>query len=132
MKSILPFSKIVSDRVTLHFNAGGLLFPDVRDRDLWNYNLDASAIYAVSRDLNLMFESVAVWEEDVDLARNVDRSVSALISPGARYAFNLPNAQLVVGVAVPIGLTSDSPDYGLFFYLSFEHPFVRVPSSDTK
>ena len=35
----LPFSKIVSNRVTLNFNAGGALFPDVNDRDLWNYNL---------------------------------------------------------------------------------------------
>jgi hypothetical protein len=133
----LPFSKIVSDRVTLHFNAGGSLFPDVKDHDLWNYNLGASAIYAVSRDFNLMLESIANWEEDVDtpavagsakagLARGIDRSTTALISPGARYAFNLPNdLQIVAGAAVPIGLTSDSPDWGLFFYLSFEHPFVR-------
>jgi hypothetical protein len=122
----LPFSKIVSDHVTLHFNAGGSVFPDVRDRDLWNYNLGASAIYAVSRDFNLMLESVAGWEDDVDSANNVDRSVTALISPGARYAFNLPNdLQIVAGAAIPIGLTSDSPDWGLFFYFSFEHPFVR-------
>ncbi|MEY2526916.1 MAG: hypothetical protein QOE73_1687, partial [Verrucomicrobiota bacterium] len=48
-------------------------------------------------------------------------------------AFNLPNdAQLVVGVAVPIGLTSDSPDCGLFFYCSFEHPFVREDSGNGK
>jgi len=128
----LPFSKIVSDRWTLHFNAGGSLFPNVRDHDLWNYNLGGSAIYAVSKDLNLMLESVAIWEEDVDLARHFDRSVTALVSPGARYAFNLPNAQLVVGVAIPIGLTSESPDYGLFFYLSFEHPFMRVSSNESK
>ena len=126
----LPFSKIVSDRWTVHFNVGGSVFPDVKGHDLWNYNLGASAIYAVSRDFNLMLESVAVWEEDVaEPARTVDRTTTALISPGARYAFNLPNdLQIVVGAAVPIGLTSDSPDWGLFFYLSFEHPFVRVPS----
>jgi hypothetical protein len=141
----LPFSKIVSDRWTLHFNAGGSLFPDEQDRDLWNYNLGASAIYAVSRNFNLMLESVANWEEDVDsaavaplsgakeaLARHIDRTVTALMSPGARYAFNLRNAQLVVGVAVPIGLTSDSPDYGFFFYCSFEHPFVQAPSDGKK
>src|SRR5882724_9770841 len=50
----LPFSKIISDRWTLHFNAGGLVFPNVCDRDLWNYNLGGSAIYAVSKNLNLM------------------------------------------------------------------------------
>jgi hypothetical protein len=122
----LPLSKIVSDRWTLHFNAGGAVFPDVHDRNLTNYNLGASAIYAVSRDFNLMLESVANWEEEVDDMKNVDRTVSALISPGARYAFNLPNdAQLVLGVAVPVGLTSGSPDYGVFFYCSFEHAFTR-------
>jgi len=123
----LPFSKIVSNRWSVHFNAGGSVFPDVNDRDLVNYNLGGSAIYAVSSNFNLLLESVAFWEEDVDNERNVDRTLTALLSPGARYAFNLPNeAQLVVGLAVPIGLTSDSPDYGLFFYCSFEHPFVRT------
>ena len=129
----LPFSKIVSERVTLNFNAGVFLFPDVNDRDLWNYNLGGSAIYAVTRDFNLMLEAVAVWEEDVDHAKNVERTVTALISPGARYAFNLPNdLQIVVGAATPIGLTSDSPDWGLFFYLSFEHPFVRSQPANGK
>jgi len=123
----LPFSKIVSNRWSVHFNAGGSVFPDVNNRDLVNYNLGGSAIYAVSSNFNLMLESVAFWEDDVDSARKVDRTLTALLSPGARYAFNLPNdAQLVVGLAVPIGLTSDSPDYGLFFYCSFEHPFVRT------
>jgi hypothetical protein len=126
----LPFSKIVSDRVTLNFNAGGWLFPDVNDRDLWNYNLGGSAIYAVTRDFNLMLEAVAVWEEDVDSTKRIDRTVTALLSPGARYAFNCPNdLQIVVGAATPIGLTSDSPDWGLFFYVSFEHPFVRFPNN---
>jgi hypothetical protein len=129
----LPFSKIVSERVTLNFNAGGALFPDVNDRDLWNYNLGGSAIYAVSRNFNLMLEAVAFWEEDVDHARRVERTVTALLSPGARYAFNCPNdLQIVVGAATPIGLTSDSPDWGLFFYLSFEHPFVRSQPANGK
>jgi hypothetical protein len=136
----LPFSKIVADRWTVHFNAGGSIFPDVRGHNVTNYNLGGSAIYAVSRDFNLMLESIAAWEEDVDLAavagsakaavrRTVNRTAAALISPGARYAFNFPNdTQLVVGVGLPIGLTPDSPDWGMFFYCSFEHPFVRASS----
>jgi hypothetical protein len=123
----LPFSKIVSDRWTVHFNAGGSLFPAVKGHDLWNYNLGASAIYAVSETFNLMLETVAGRNEDIDLRREIDRTTTALISPGARYAFNLPNdLQIVAGAAVPIGLTADSPDWGLFFYLSFEHPFLRT------
>jgi hypothetical protein len=129
----LPFSKIVGNRWTVHGNAGATFFPDVKDRDLTNYNLGGSVIYAVTANLNLMLESVAGWEEDIDVARRIDRTLTALVSPGVRYAFNLPNdAQLVVGAAVPIGITPDAPDYGLFFYCSFEHPFTRVSSSIIK
>jgi hypothetical protein len=62
----------------------------------------------------------------------VNRPTTAIISPGARY-FNFPNdAQIVVGFALPIGLTSDSPDWGMFFYCSFEHSFMRVDAPGTK
>jgi hypothetical protein len=134
----LPFSKIISDRWTLHFNAGMSVFPNARNHHLTNYNLGASAIYAVSRDFNLMLETVAGWNEDIaggELApeTTVGRITTAIISPGARYAFNLPNdAQLVVGLALPLGLTSDAPDWGLFFYCSFEHWFVRTEDRRTK
>jgi len=134
----LPFSKIVSDRWTLHFNAGMSIFPHSPDHDLTNYNLGASAIYAVTRDFNLMLEMVAGWNEDIAEGAlapetTVDRTTTAVISPGTRYAFNLPNdAQLVFGLAVPIGLTSDSPDWGLFFYCSFEHHFMRTEHRPTK
>lgn len=50
---------------------------------------------------------------------------SAVISPGARYAFNLSAGQLVLGVAAPIGLNRAAPDYGVIFYLSFEHRFLK-------
>ena len=43
----LPFSKIVSDRWTLNFNAGMSVFPNARNHDLMNYNVGASAIFAV-------------------------------------------------------------------------------------
>ena len=134
----LPFSKIVSDRWTLNFNAGMSLFPNARNHDLTNYNLGASAIFAVSRDLNLMLETVAGWNEDIaegllSPEATTNRSTIALVSPGARYAFNLPNdAQLVIGAALPIGMTSDSPDWGIFFYCSFEHPFMRTEPGGSK
>src|SRR5262249_17313574 len=86
----LPFSKVVTERVTLHFNAGGSYFADVKGRDLWNYNLGASAIYAVSDTFNLMLEWVAGWEQDIDPGSDLNQNESVLISPGARYAFNLP------------------------------------------
>jgi Putative MetA-pathway of phenol degradation len=135
----LPFSKIVSDLWTMHFNAGMSVFPNAhQSRHLTNYNVGASAIYAVSRDFNLMLEALAGWNEDIAegvfaFEETVERSTTAIISPGVRYAFNLPNdAQLVIGAALPIGLTSDSPDWGLFFYCSFEHEFTRTKASPIK
>ena len=135
----LPFSKIVSDRGTLHFNAGMSVFPKAhQSRHLTNYNVGGSAIYAVSRDFNLMVEMLAGWNEDIAesvfaFEETVERSTTAIISPGARYAFNLPNdAQLVIGAALPIGFTSDAPDWGMFFYCSFEHSFLRTARRQTK
>lgn len=122
----LPVSKIVSPRWTLHGNAGATVLPDVRGHDLVGYNLGASAIYAVNNNFNLMLESVANWDEEVNDSGRAERSVSAYISPGFRYAFNHPgDAQTVVGVAAPIGLTSGSAEYGVIFYASFEHFFWR-------
>ena len=49
-----------------------------------------------------------------------------MISPGFRYAFNHPgDAQTVIGLAAPIGVTSAAPDFGVFIYASFEHFFYR-------
>lgn len=118
----LPVSKIVSDRWTLHGNAGLTFLPDVQTRDLINYSLGGSAIFALHRDLNLMLECVANFEEEP----GGERTASVIVSPGVRYAFNFKNdAQMVVGLAAPIGISRDAPDYGVFIYFSFEHFFAR-------
>jgi hypothetical protein len=126
----LPLSKIVSDRMTLHANAGATLLPDVDGHDLVDYNLGASAIYAVTPELNLMLEVVAEWEEEVDDFRHTNRDAAVVVSPGFRYAFNHPgDAQTVIGLAAPIGVTSAAPDFGVFIYASFEHFFHRPKSA---
>lgn len=120
----LPVSKIVHDRWSVHFNAGSTLVPDMHGRDPVSYNLGASAIYAVSSTLHLMLESVMEFSETATRRGDIEREVTALISPGARYAFNLSWAQIVVGAAAPIGMNAQSPDYGAFLYLSVEHRFL--------
>ena len=93
------------------------MLPDVNGHDLLGYNLGVSAIYALTHSLNLLVECVANWDEEFDDAGHRGRTVSVLVSPGFRYGFSLPHhAQLVVGVAAPIGLTRDAPDYGIFFH----------------
>lgn len=121
----LPFSKVVHDRWTLHVNAGVTLFPDFRERNPISYNLSGSAIYAVSREFNLMVELLGDWVETVQEDRSMDREFQAVISPGLRHAFNTGTSQLVLGIAAPLGLNSDAPDFGAFVYASFEHFFKR-------
>lgn len=122
---LLPFSKIVSDRVTLHANAGITSYFDVQGRQPTNYVLGGSVIYAVTRDFNLMLEMLREWEETVNTAREIERETSFTISPGVRYAFNLDAGQLVVGAGAPIRFAKRTPDYGFFLYLSFEHKFLK-------
>ena len=122
---LLPVSKIVSDRITLHANAGVNYFFDVQGRRPTSYLVGASAIYAVTRDFNLMLESLREWIESVNEVGEIERKNSFIISPGARYAFNLQAGQLVMGLGAPIRFTQGKPDYGIFFYMSFEHNFLK-------
>ena len=121
----LPFSKIVSDRVTLHANAGLTSYFDVRGRQPVSYNLGGSAIYAVTTEFNLMLESLTEWTETVDAAGLIARETSYTLNPGFRYAFNRGSGQLVLGVAAPVRFTRRARDYGAFFYASFEHGFLK-------
>jgi hypothetical protein len=124
----LPFSTALNDRWFAHGNAGFTFLPDAgtgTEHDLLSYHLGASAIYAASDRLHLMLEWVGAWDESPD-GPGTEREFASLISPGARYAFNFKgDAQLVLGIAAPIGLNAAAPDYGVFLYVSFEHNFLR-------
>jgi len=144
----LPISKTVSERMYVNFNAGLTYFPNADiglsdgDRsfglDLFSYSLGGSVIYAVTEEFNVLLE--VVWNSDEGLQEKEktrrgekyffadrDRSEDVVISPGLRWAINLPgDLQIVPGLAFPIGLSDDAFDYGVFFYLSIEHPFLPI------
>lgn len=126
----LPFSKVLSNRWTGHFNAGATWVPETQGENLTSYTLAGSFIYAVTENFNLMLEAVASWDEELAETSGTNREFSAIVSPGLRYAFNLPNdMQIVAGLAAPIGMTGSAPDYGILFYLSIEHFFTRPPAT---
>lgn len=121
----LPFSKIISNNVTLHFNAGMTSYFDVRGRRPNSYSIGGSAVYAFTREFNILLETVAEWNESVTETSAIQRDFTFTVSPGLRYAFNLSAGQLVVGAALPIRVGQDRPGYGLLGYLSFEHSFLK-------
>ncbi len=139
----LPMSYVADDRLTFHLNAGFTHVPNAElllsngrhsdELDLLSFNLGGSAIYAVTPDFNVLVELVWNSEQGLDEDQRSSREQpyadrgrleEVVISPGVRWAINLDHdLQIVPGVAVPIGLTDDAIDYGVFFYFSIEHPF---------
>lgn len=117
----LPFSTAIGDRWFLHANAGLTYLPDAGPaprEDLLHYNAGLSAIYCVNDRLHFMLESVGNWNDEA----GASRELALVVSPAVRYAFNFKNdSQLVLGVGVPVGLTRQAPDVGVFLYVSFEH-----------
>lgn len=120
----LPFSKIVSDRVTLHFNAGHTAFVEVEGQRPRSYNLGASMIYALTRDTNLMLETTMEWNQEV-VDGLIEKERAFTLSPGIRHAFNFTDAQLVLGVGAPVTFKPERTEYGVLFYLSYEHKFLK-------
>lgn len=133
----LPVSKKI-EPFAFHFNAGFTYIPDVSvvlangldspGRDLRGYNLGASAIWLASYDLNFMLELVAFWNDELNEFGVREHTTEVIVNPGVRYAiYTEGSLQWVIGVGVPIGLSKDAPDYGVFGYMSVEHAFKKNP-----
>ena len=121
----LPVSKIVSDRVTLHANAGLTTYADVGGRQPTSYNLGGSAIYAVTRQTNVLLEVLGDRTETVTPASAVEREFALTLVPGVRHAMDLWGGQLVLGLAAPVTIVDRKADYGALLLVSFEHAFTR-------
>jgi hypothetical protein len=142
----LPFSKKLASRFALHANLGLTYLPDVRvpiettsgteaddgtirrlspTHSLVSYNLGASTIVALFPRFHLLLEWIGVFEESVNEQGRKDQDFSAVISPGVRAALvNRDELQIVLGVAVPVGLTRPAEDHAVFLYFSVEHDFL--------
>lgn len=121
---MLPMSKIVTDRITLHANAELTSYFDVDGKQPTSYLLGGAFIYAATRNFNVLVESFGEWNQSVGDTGLLENETSFTVSPGARYAFNLDAGQLVLAAGAPILLADGvEPDYGAYFYLSFEHRF---------
>jgi hypothetical protein len=75
--------------------------------------------------VNLMLEAVLESEHFVAGLNRTDRAAVLTVSPGARGGFNVGDAQIVLGLAVPIVRQQGDTDTGVLGYLSYELPFAR-------
>jgi hypothetical protein len=123
-----------------HFNAGltktdNVLPPGVPGlpfvlQTADGYNLGGSAIYFVRPHFNLMLEAVSFWDEQAQTGGGQQMVCQSILLPGFRWApYTEGDTQWVIGCGVPIGLSAAAPDIGIFFYMSFEHRFLRKQAS---
>jgi DtxR family transcriptional regulator, Mn-dependent transcriptional regulator len=124
----LPFSKQVGD-LYIHWNGGFTHLPsaegDAATHNLLTPRVAASGIWRVRPMLNLMLESVFAWPEEID-GTVTSRAHSTTLIPGLRTGWNAGDAQIIVGVGVPITLSHAANDAGVFGYFSYELPFAAT------
>ena len=128
----LPVSYQFNDHLVTHWNAGMTYTPSAKNElgdkaDLRDYHLGQSFIWLASQNFNVMLESFWERREDVIGMNLKDKEKTFLLTPGVRWAHNFRNGlQIVPGIAVPIGIGPGSGERGIFFYISFEHPFQKM------
>jgi len=131
-----PISKTL-DRWAMHFNAGLTKVSGVttgvdpqipfEGRDLDGYNIGASVIYFLRPNFHLMLEQSNLWTDELTFEGEQDNKSLCFISPGFRWApFTHEDTQWVLGLGLPVGVSADAPDIGIFFYMSFEHRFIKT------
>jgi len=129
----LPFS-FECESFAFHVNAGASAHSGVTtdlpgggtspERSLRAFNLGASAIWIDSPVVQPLIETFALFDQEIGDDGETHDMTKVIVSPGVRWApYTSGSSQVVVGAALPIGVTDDAPDYGLFLYLSIEHPF---------
>lgn len=126
----VPLSLEISDNWVNHWNAGFTYTPNAREpkgrkADTFGYNFGTSLIYLMSENFNIMTE--AVFNSAQSVSPEADgvktRENTFFINPGIRYAINFKSGlQVVPGLSFPIGIDHSKGEYGMLFYLSFEHP----------
>ena len=127
----LPVSAALSRRLVSHWNAGATFTPSAKNSlgekaGTDDYNLGQSFVWLAAPSFNVLLETAWNSSESVVGPRQTKREYELLINPGVRWAHNFRSGlQIIPGVAVPVGIGPSKGERGVFFYLSFEHPFRK-------
>ena len=126
----LPVSKR-RGAIYWHCNAGFTWLPRAEaagsaDRaNLLSPFLAGSTIYAPAPDGPPDAGAGPALRPVIRRRRTCTSSTLYTLSPGVRGGWNVGEAQLVVGAAMPITWQSGNSDVGVFLYASYELPFIK-------
>ncbi len=127
-----PVSTVLSERLVAHWNAGATWTPRARNTlgqraDTTVANLGQSTIFHLLPTLDLMLEVFWARTQSVAGPGRTASDRTFLLSPGVRYAWNVPHGlQIVPGIGVPVGVGPSRGQRSILIYLSFEHPFRKL------
>jgi len=127
----LPVSFTLGNAFVGHFNAGATRTPNAKNplgesattQDVF---VGQSFIWLAHPRFNVMLEYVHARNQAVIGPNQTQAQSATYLSPGIRWAYNLPSGlQIVPGIAVPIGVGVSRGEKAVFLYVSFEHPFSK-------
>ena len=124
----IPLSVEIGDQWVTHWNAGATYIPDAKGpgstrKDKTGFNYGASLIYLFSENFNILVEAAGTALDSIEGDGLVKTEESFFINPGLRFAINHASGlQIVPGIGMPIGVGPSRGEYGVFLYLSLEHP----------
>jgi hypothetical protein len=128
----LPASVTLGPRFAAHLNAAFTLTPSSENpvggtATAFDLGAGASLIWLAAPWMNVLVEGIWARTEEVVGAGVTAGRDEAFLSPGLRFAWNLPGGQqLVPGIAYAVGIGPSGGDEPLVLvYLSFEHAFGR-------
>jgi hypothetical protein len=133
MQTSLPLSVVLGRKIVSHWDAGATVFPRAQDASgdravVAGYNFGQSFIWLTHTRFNVLLETVFASSQTVLGRDRTQWSNSLFLSPGIRWAHNFRNGlQIVPGIGIPIGVGPSDGEKAILLYLSFEHPFRRLP-----
>ena len=129
----LPLSVVMTRKLVTHWNLGATIIPSARNAagesaTTFGYNLGQSFVWLAHPRFNVLLETVFNRSQQVTAPKAAEWTSSLLLSPGIRWAYNFKNGlQIVPGIGVPLGVGPSIGERGVFLYLSFEHPYRKLP-----
>jgi len=135
IQGLLPLSFVVTRKLVTHWNVGTTIIPNAKNAlgetgTTFGYNFGQSFVWLAHPRFNVLLETVFNRSQQLTAPKTTQWTSDLLLSPGIRWAYNFKNGlQIVPGVAVPFGVGPSSGEKGVFVYLSFEHPYRKLPKN---
>jgi hypothetical protein len=135
VQGALPLSVVLSRKLVTHWNLGTTIVPGARNPagatgTTFGYNLGQSFVWLAHPRFNVLLETLFNRAQELTGPNTKEWTSSVLMNPGVRWSYNFQNGlQIVPGIGIPLGVGPSSGERGVFLYLSFEHPYRKLPKN---